>query len=262
LSLDLLPEDRAVATPLNIQQSLKHFEPGALASFSAPSVKSRHRDDSLAADAVASPIEALAARFPVVRRLAGDESFFVTAHRFVASEPPRTCALHQYGDTFPRFLRRRSKSASIEYVADIAELEMVRRKARHAADARPIDARTIASLRAERRNRVRVILHPSVFLVTSRFPIVTIWRNHQCDGEIPMIDRWRAELALVARPFLDVEVRCLPLGGHAFISALAEGHTIAAAAATAMAVAPDFDVAPNLAVLVEANIIVGVREDT
>ena len=59
-----------MATHLNIQHGLRHFEPGALASFSARSVKSLNRDDSLADDhAFASPIEALAARFPVIRRL-------------------------------------------------------------------------------------------------------------------------------------------------------------------------------------------------
>jgi hypothetical protein len=131
---DPLPEDRTVVTPLDIQHGLRHFEPGALASFSARSVKSLNGDDSLAAAAVVSPIEALVARFPVVRRLAGDESFLAMARRFVASEPPRTSTLHQYGDTFPRFLRRQGKSASIEYVADIAELEMAWSKACRAAD--------------------------------------------------------------------------------------------------------------------------------
>ena len=183
------------------------------------------------------------------------------ARRFVANEPPRTSALHQFGDTFPRFLRRRGKSASIEYVADIAELEMVQGKALHAADPGLIDARAIASLRTEKHNRMRVILHPSVFLIASRFPIVTIWRNNQSDGEIAMIDRWRAEAALVARPFLDVEVRCLPPEGHAFINALAEGHTIAMASAAGVAVAPDFDIASNLSLLADANVVVGLRDD-
>jgi hypothetical protein len=248
-----------VATPLNIQHGLRRFEPGALASFTAGSIAGRRGDDGLATHAIVSPIEALVARFPVVRRLAGNESFLALARRFVASEPPRTCALHQYGDTFPRFLRRRGKFASIEYVADIAELEMAWGKACSAADARPVDARALAFLRPEKHSGVRVALHPSVFVVASRFPIVTIWRNNRSDGEVAMIDRWRAEAALVARPFLDVEVRCLSPGGHAFINALTEGNTIATAAAAGMTVAPDFDIACNLAFLAEASIVVGLR---
>ena len=71
-------------------------------------------------------------------------------------------------------------------------------KACLAEDARPVDAQALALLRSEKHRGVRVALHPSVFVVASRFPIVTIWRNNQPDGEVAMIDRWRAESALVA----------------------------------------------------------------
>ena len=50
-------------------------------------------------------------------------------------------------------------------------------------------------------------------------------------------------------------------GGHAFINALSEGHTMATAIAAGMAVTPDFDIASNLAILADANIVVGFRED-
>jgi hypothetical protein len=252
-----------VGTPANIQRNLKRFEPGALAPFSARATTSRREDSGLAAfgKVVASPIEVLVARFPVTRRLVGDESFRAMAHRFIVSEPPRSPTLLHYGETFPRFLKRLGDNASIEYVADIAELEMVQGKAYHAADALPVCARAFSSSRAEEYNRRRVVLHPSVFLVTSRFPIVTIWKNNQFDGENAIIERWRAESALVARPLLDVEVRCLPLGGHAFISALSEGHTMATAVEAGKAATPDFDIASNLAILIEANIVVGFGED-
>src|SRR5262245_50634113 len=122
-------------------------------------------------------IDLLAARFPVTRRLVGEESFHAMARRFVRSDPPRSATLNRYGDRFPRFLRSRGKAASIEYVADMAELELARSRARRAADARPIDARALRSLRDEQREGMRLELHPSVFLVASRFPIVTIWHD-------------------------------------------------------------------------------------
>jgi hypothetical protein len=180
-----------VGAPANIQHSSRRFDPGALASFSA------RADSGLAAhdNAVASPIEVLVARFPVIRRLVGDESFRAMASRFIVSEPPRSATVLHYGETFPRFLRRLGDTASIEYVADIAELEMVQGKAYHAADALPVGTQAF-SLRADTYNGRRVVLHPSVFLVASRFPIVTIWKNNQSDGENAMIKRWRAESAL------------------------------------------------------------------
>jgi hypothetical protein len=49
-------------------------------------------------------------------------------------------------------------------------------------------------------------------------------------------------LGLVARPFLEVEVRRLPPGGYAFLCALSEGKNVARAAEIATEVAAKFDV--------------------
>ena len=180
------------------------------------------------------------------------------ARRFAASEPPSILTLPSDGETFPRFLRSQGSAASIEYVADIAELEMTRGKACRAAQAVPVDARPLWSLDAERFGELRLVLHPSAFLVASRFPIVTIWENNSSDGESGMIERWSAESALVACPIAEVEVRRLPPGGYAFISALSQGLTMADAIDAGVAAVPSLDIAANLAFLIEAHIVLGV----
>jgi len=58
-------------------------------------------------------------------------------------------------------------------------------------------------------------------------PIVTIWENNRTNDHNGMIERWGAEAALVARPFLEVEVRRLPSGGYAFLHAVSKGQTVA-----------------------------------
>jgi hypothetical protein len=207
------------------------------------------------------PIDILAARFPVLRRLVGADSFAAMARRFVMSEPPTPLSLPRYGETFPRFLRRHACNAvAIEYIADVAELEMVRGKALEAAKAVPIDPRTASSMRAERFDEWRFALHPSLFLVASRFPVVTIWEHNRSRGKKRMIERWRAESALVARPFNRVEVRRIPPGGYPFIRALSQGETVSAAIDAAVAAAPHFDIAVNLAFLIEANVVIGIRQ--
>src|SRR6516225_6263601 len=49
--------------------------------------------------------------------------------------------------------------------------------------------------------------------VASCFPIVTIWETNQSEHQDGRVDRWSVERALVARPFLEVEVRRLPPDG-------------------------------------------------
>jgi hypothetical protein len=208
---------------------------------------------------IASPIDVLAERFPVVRRIVGRDSFAAMARRFVACEPPGSATLLRYGETFPRFIRRQGNSAAIEYVADIAELEMFRRKAHLAPEAIPVDRRALVSLRAKRLAELRLVFHPSVFLVASRFPIVTIWESAKRRGGNGTIERWRAEAALVARPLREARVSRLLPGGHAFIESLSKGWTVAAAIEAGVAASAKFDVSANLAFLTEAQIVVGMR---
>ena len=237
----------------NVQMLVPAARFGPHAPLRAPGTKSRRPDDLAAHRGL---LDDLITHFPVTRRVAGDESFDAMARRFIVTE--RSCPARRFPnwEAFPSFLRGQGKAASIEYVADIADLEVALGKAKYAADARPIRAQAFPSLAAE----LRLVLHPSIFLVASRFPIVTIWENNQSKQENGGVGRWSAECALVARPFLEVEVRRLPAGGHAFISALSQGRTIAAALDAATATDPTFDIAINRALLIEANIVIGIRE--
>src|ERR1700710_219786 len=54
---------------------------------------------------MSSLIKVVAARFPAVRRLLGEDCFLQSVRRFIAAEPPRSPLLLEYGDAFPEFLR-------------------------------------------------------------------------------------------------------------------------------------------------------------
>jgi hypothetical protein len=130
-------------------------------------------------------------------------------------------------------------------------------RAYHAADATPVDRFMFSSWSPERLADLRFAFHPSTFLVQSRFPIVTVWRAQRTEDVT--IDRWGAEVALIARPYLDVEVRSLPSGGQAFLGALIGGATVAKSIAAGVEAATEFDIVSNLAVLISSNIVIGIR---
>lgn len=207
----------------------------------------------------ASPIAVLAARYPATYRLVGRASFRLGAKRFVQGNPPGRPLGQGFGDDFPRFLRGLGNLACIEYVADVAELEMLRHKARHAPHAPPSVTPILSKLAGERLNKLRVVLHPSVCLIQSRFPVVTAWESNRTRRAHGMVELWEGEAAVVARPFLKVEVRRLPPGGHAFLQALARGQTVARAAETANHLAAGFDVASGLRLIEDAKVVVGVE---
>jgi hypothetical protein len=175
------------------------------------------------------------------------------------SNPPEGPIGHRFGDDFPRFLRTLGTLACIEYVADVAQLEMLRHRAEHALHARPVATPILSRRPEEKLSKLRVRLHPSVRLLQSRFPIVTTWENYRSNGAGGEVERWVGEAAIVARPFLTVEVRRLPSGGYAFLRGLSEGQTVGTAAGTVKNISPQFDLASVLKLIEDAKVIVGVH---
>jgi hypothetical protein len=209
---------------------------------------------------MSSLIKVVAARFPTVRRLLGEDRFLESVRRFVAAEPPRSPLLLDYGDGFPEFLRSVGDDSCIGHIADVADLEVARGAAYHAADAASLAPQAFAAIPAERLAGLRLTFHPSVSLLQSRFPIVSLWQANQEAGNATL-RHWRPEAALIARPMLEVEVWNLPPGGFAFFTALRRGATMAEAAEAATEAAPDFDLAVNLSVMIQANIVTGFVEN-
>ena len=205
----------------------------------------------------ASLIEALAGRFPVVQRLVGEEFFRAMAHDYVVQNPPRSPLLFQYGESFAQFIDGFAPAAPIPYLADVARLEYLRGLAYHAADAEPLPTAAFAALDGGRLAAFKVRLHPSVFVLASDYPVVTIWEANQADTVVPISPRGR-EAALVARPFIEVETRRLAPGTGAFLANLKSGSRIGEAVAAGAAASPAFNAAEALATLIGANISVGI----
>ena len=204
---------------------------------------------------VASLVQVLKLRFPVIEKLVGAEFFAAAARIFVAIKPPRTPLLATYGDDFAAFLAEFEPARELAYLADVARLEAARTRAYHAADAVSLDAGAFAALDADGIGAIRVNLHPSAEIISSPHPIVTIWAMNAGERELAPIENWRGEDALVIRPQLDVEVRMLPPGGAAFLGALAEGLPLGKAAEAAVTACPAFDLTANLAGLISWGLV-------
>ena len=125
---------------------------------------------------IAGLINAVAARYPVVRKLLWDDAFSRVAQLYVTAEPPRSPVLLEYGDSFPRFLRSIGDGAAADYLADMAELEAARTRAYHAADAMPLSRDAFAALAPDETCRICGSGCIRRFmLLNSRFPVVSIW---------------------------------------------------------------------------------------
>jgi hypothetical protein len=207
---------------------------------------------------VVSLVNALRNRFPATERIVGDEFFAAMARVFVTAHPPRSKILSEFGDDFPGFIAQFEPAAELPWLPDVARLEAARTRAYHAADAAPLSPDALAAIDPERIGELRIALHPSLQIVRSRFPVVTVWAMNAGEAELGAVDFDDAQDALILRPHFDVSVRQLPQGGATFLLALAEGKTLAEAAGAALDDVPTFDLTANLAGLIASGAIAGV----
>jgi hypothetical protein len=204
-------------------------------------------------------IGALASRFPATGKIVGEEFFAAMVVEFIRLLPPRSPLLLAYGDELADFAGNFEPAKPLDYLPDVIRLEAARGYAYHAADALPLDPATLAPLTPERVAELRFIPHPSLSVIRSDHPIITIWAMNS--GEMPLtpIEDWRGEDALVVRPGMTVEVHRLPPGGATFLEALADGANLAAAVEAAMQETENFDISANLAGALSAGAFTAIR---
>jgi hypothetical protein len=201
---------------------------------------------------------ALKATFPVVCRLVDDRFFDYAAHAFIRNNLPASPCLVEYGGNFPAFLAGFPPAAGLDYLADVAALEWVINRVLRAP--RPEISIPIESLLAAQGDpaQIRMRVAASCEYLASPYPIHRIWQNNR-PGVAP------AEMVL-DRPGAWLEIRAadrariteLPLSVWTFRSQIAAGASLGAAAASALAIAPDFDLAPVIAALFSAGLVLAI----
>ena len=205
-----------------------------------------------------SLIEALADTFPVVKALVGDDFFRAMARQHVRSTPPQSSLLVRYGESFPAFIARFAPAGGLAYLADVAQLELLRVRAYHAADLPALDMQALAPALADPTQLPSTVfhLHPSVSVLESSFAIVSLWAAHQGLLDIGTVDPLQPQSALVLRKGLDVEVSELASGAMAFVQHVKNGEAFATAAQAAFDHEPNFDLGTLLGRLLQAGAIV------
>jgi hypothetical protein len=199
-----------------------------------------------------SLIDALAAVYPAVQRITGDEFFRAMARSHVRATPPASPLLFEYGRDFPAFIESYEYASALPWLADVARIERAWLDAYHAADAEPLSANALAAIPAERLAEAVFVAHPAARILCSRFAAVTIFATNR-EGSTDRTDASAPEDALVTRPDAEVVVRHLPEGGAVFLRSLMAGQPLGEAAAAALDSSQCFELAANIAGLIQAG---------
>lgn len=200
-----------------------------------------------------SLIDALAAIYPAVQCITGAEFFRAMARFHVRSNPPTSPLLFEYGRDFPEFIAAYEHAQDMPFLADVARIERAWLDCYHARDAAPLPADRLSAVTPDRLANLTFVPHPATRCLRSQYAAVTIFAANRDGAPLLRIDASTPEDALITRPAFDVTVRRLPPGGAVFASNLISGLSLGEAAAGALEGAPEFDIAANIAGLIEAG---------
>jgi hypothetical protein len=139
------------------------------------------------------------------------------------------------------------------WLANTARIERAWLDAYHAADAEPLPPAALATIPQEKLATLIFIPHPATRIVRSRFFAVAIVARNRGNDPVDRIDASTPEDALITRPDLEVMLRRLPPGGATFIESLMSGRSLGEAAAFAFEISSSFDIAANIAGIIEAG---------
>jgi hypothetical protein len=192
--------------------------------------------------------EVLQAAYPVVCRLVDERFFGYAADRFIATHPPTSPCLSEYGEAFATFLDAFEPCRDLVYLPDVARLEWAMHRALHADDATALDPRAPVELTSAELNGMRLRFHPSLTLLDSPWPIDRMWRANQPDSDPEaVVDLCAGGARLEVRRHEDAVVfRALEAGPYTLRRALHAGRTLGAAVAAALSDDPDLALATTL----------------
>jgi len=195
--------------------------------------------------------DAIAARFPAVQRLVGEEFFAFVAAQFIAASPPTDARVVRYGDEFPTFLESRSEASSFPWLADVARIEV----AMHRASIAPVQVTTgieaLGEVPPDRLADAQVVWNDAAFLLRSDWPAASLWRLGLSETAPTRVDvaSLPASRLLVSVIGGEAQAFDLPQADEVFLAAMQRGATLGVAADSAMSASAEFDLTQAIGIL-------------
>ena len=131
-----------------------------------------------AANADEHAARALAARYPTVQMLLGEDTFAQVAARHWREAPPSCADLACWGERLPAALADDERLADLPYLAEVARLDDAVAQAAAAADADTPRPDTLLRLADTDAQQLVLRAAPGLALLEGRQPAGSIWRAH------------------------------------------------------------------------------------
>jgi hypothetical protein len=198
-------------------------------------------------------------RFPATAWLIGGSRLEDAARQFVEQCPPTMPCMAEYGDAFPAFLRTWPGIASMDYVADFADLDWHLGRVSVCVDDAAITREDLASFDPGVLPDQRVSLQGGCHYVAASWPVDTLMSLYLRDAAPDAWTLTDEAVAVQVRGSRGVlHVRRLDRGTFTFRTALARGASLGDAAARSLEIDPVFDVGAALRDAIDEQLVTSV----
>ncbi|HEU0198525.1 MAG TPA: DNA-binding domain-containing protein [Nevskiaceae bacterium] len=202
---------------------------------------------------------ALRTTYPAVVALVGETSFDQSARNYRRAHPSRSGNLQVFGDALADYLATVPGCRPLPYLPDVARLEWLRQQAILAPSAAPLSPENVADAWHGEAESIRIVLHPSVHCLDSRYPVLTIWNYALRPADTNLVLGNDGENVVMWREEDEVAMDAVDPASFACITALAHELTLDEACTAAVSIDSGFDFAACLESLVAHGLVTGIR---
>jgi hypothetical protein len=154
--------------------------------------------------------DALAANYPRLQRLLGDEDFAVLAREYLARHPSSNPSVRWFGDRLADHLRDQPSFTTSPWLSELARWEWAIAAAFDAPDHAPIDAGALAAVEAAHWPALQFTFHPSAQCLALSTNAPALFKALSEGGELPAPASIEPRDWLIWRPGLTPRYRSLP----------------------------------------------------
>jgi len=185
--------------------------------------------------------KALAAAYPVIAQLVGEEFFAALARQYGCAYPSDNGDLNRFGAHFEVFLSNFEHVKGLPYLPEMARLEWQLHRIHYASPKEALQTQDINPQTVEEQN---FQWQPTAQLYESGWAVVPLWLAHQ---GMPFPEKMeQPSRALLSRPQWTAQVTPLQAPEYAALRHLKEGNTFGAALDAAFALDDNFNVSASL----------------
>ncbi|MBU4435297.1 MAG: DNA-binding domain-containing protein [Alphaproteobacteria bacterium] len=206
-------------------------------------------------------VDALAANFPTVRDMVGEDWFRAAAALFAREALPTSAALLDYGADFPAWLDRFPPAADLPYLAAVAHLDRLWTETLFAAEAASLSPQAFAGLPPAALAQARVALHPSARFARFEAGVPSLWSAARA-GQAELELSETPEGLLLMRSAGRVTHRVVGLAEIAFLTACRAGQPLARAIGLAAEADDGADLQSLFAALIADGVFSGLKSGT